>query len=131
MTNGVLSQLKHSQKRCLSQHFHSANVDMTCLARNSSCLYRESIVVAGDAVVMVLSDQSFPPIVAWENKNKNCELILRVEEGLLGEIGSILVDFFADLVRPNGSLPTGRGLESEGRAVDTSQGTRVDGDSPP
>jgi hypothetical protein len=41
---------------------------MTCLAHNSSSLYRESIMVAGDPVVMVLSDQSFPPIVAWDNK---------------------------------------------------------------
>jgi hypothetical protein len=88
MTKDVLSQLKHSQKRCLSQHFHRPDVDMTYLAtRWSWCC----------------------PISPFRRLlpggKKNCDLILRVEEGLLGEVGSILVDFFADMVIPNGSLP--------------------------
>jgi hypothetical protein len=62
--------------------------------------------MAGNPLVMVPSYQAVPPTLP--SSNKNCILIVRVEDGLLGEIQSYFADFFAEFFKPNGGLPTGR-----------------------
>jgi hypothetical protein len=60
--------------------------------------------MADNPLVMMLSYQAVPPTLP--SSNKNCILIVRVDNGLLEEIQSSFIDFFAEFFKPNGGLPT-------------------------
>jgi hypothetical protein len=82
----------------------SVSVELACLACDEPHSFRESIL-AGIPIVIVLSDQAFPPILPA--KNKRCVVVVRVEDGLLSEIENSFVDLFADFCSPTGRLPVG------------------------
>jgi hypothetical protein len=82
----------------------SVTVELSCLACDTQHSFKESIA-AGIPLVVVLSDQAFPPVVP--GKDKKCLVVVRVEDGLLSEIENSFLDLFAEFVSPNGRLPTG------------------------
>ena len=59
----------------------------------------------GCPVAIVATDQNFPPIVPA--KDGKCLVVVRVEDGLLSEIESVLSDRFKAFVKPHGALPPG------------------------
>ncbi len=82
----------------------SVTVDLDCLACELPHSYRESIV-EGKPLVLILSDQAFPPVVP--GNDGNCVVIVKTEDGLLMEIEQAFADIFAEYVSPSGSLPRG------------------------
>jgi hypothetical protein len=60
----------------------------------------------GKPVVIVLADQSFPAVVPAADGG-GCLLIVRVEDGLLGELESVFFDRFRAFLKPHGCLPPG------------------------
>jgi hypothetical protein len=101
--------------RCLAaMNFHrtdvnrnisaSVSVELACIACDEPHSFRESIL-AGIPIVIVLTDQAFPPILPA--KNKKCVVVVRVEDGLLSEIENSFVGLFADFCAPTGRLPVG------------------------
>jgi hypothetical protein len=53
----------------------------------------------------MLTEQSFPPMLP--GKNKNCAVIVGVEDGLLRKFVSTFSDLFAEFLKPRGFLPSG------------------------
>ncbi len=82
----------------------SLSVDLGCLA----CAVPHSIkegMGAGRAQVVVISDQSFPPILP--TNDGQCVVVVRVEDAALSELVSVFTDFFANFVNPVGAFPPG------------------------
>jgi hypothetical protein len=59
----------------------------------------------GNAKVIVLSDQAFPPHLPTDDGK--CVTVIWVEEGVLSELVSVFTDIFANFVCPAGSFPLG------------------------
>jgi hypothetical protein len=60
---------------------------------------------AGRAQVVVISDQSFPPVLP--TNDGQCVVVVRVEDAALSELVSVFTDFFANFVNPVGAFPPG------------------------
>ncbi len=76
----------------------SVTVKLSCLACDTQHSFRESIS-AGIPLVVVRSDQVFPPILP--GKDKKCLVVVR------GRRWPSFRNIFAEFVSPNGYLPTG------------------------
>jgi hypothetical protein len=79
-------------------------VGLDCLSCDGGHSFRDSLK-AGSPAVLVLTDQSFPPILPA--RDSKCVVIVRVEDGLLSEIEGAFCDLFAEFLTPNGGLPRG------------------------
>lgn len=58
-------------------------------------------------VVIIGSDQCFPPYVLPRPSGGDCLRIVRVEDGSLDEVVSVLKDVLRNYARPAGGLPHG------------------------
>ncbi len=82
----------------------SLSVDLGCLA----CAVPHSIkegMGAGRAQVVVIPDQSFPPILP--TNDGQCVVVVQVEDAALSELVLVFTDFFANFVNPVGAFPPG------------------------
>ncbi len=61
-------------------------------------------MAAGRAQVVVVSNQSFPPVLP--TNDGHCVIVLRVEDGALSELVSVFTDFFAKLCQPGWGIPS-------------------------
>jgi hypothetical protein len=69
--------------------------DLRCLPCGLRHSYRESIA-GGSPVVVVLCDQSFPPILP--SNNGNCTVVIRIEDGLLFEMEKVFFGCFCRIL---------------------------------
>ena len=96
------------------QHFHSLkdklNISMSFDPKAMVCVTcPDKHTVLSDSskpVCVVLSDHNFSPFVP-ANRGESCMLVIRAEDGLLGELDGIFRDVFKDFMRPIGSLLQG------------------------
>ena len=96
------------------QHFHSLkdklNISMSFDPKAMVCVTcPDKHTVLSDSskpVCMVLSDHNFSPFVP-ANRGESCMMVIRAEDGLLGDLDGIFRDVFKDFMRPIGSLPQG------------------------
>jgi hypothetical protein len=82
----------------------SVTVDLGCLACASPHSIREELGT-GNAKVIVLSDQAFPPHLPTDDGR--CVVVIRVEDGVLSELVSVFKDIFATFVGNAGGFPPG------------------------
>jgi len=79
--------------------------ELTCLACPDAHSFAAQMRDSGCPVAIMASDQNFPPLLPASNGK--CIIVVRVEDGLLGEIESALTDRFKAYNRPHGTLPPG------------------------
>jgi hypothetical protein len=60
----------------------------------------------GQPIVIILSDQTFPPVLP-PTGDSNCTVIIRVEDCELWEPEEVFLDRFRPFCKPHGSLPSG------------------------
>ena len=60
----------------------------------------------GHPVCVVLADHNFSPFVP-PGRGETCMLVVRAEDGMLGDMEGIFRDVFRDHIRPEGALPQG------------------------
>ena len=107
---GFMAQNFHCRSKGLNISFSlmrpdSAPVDkMTCLACPAAHSFTAQMHQNGCPVAIVATDQNFPPIVPTDDGK--CLVIIRVEDGNLSEIETVLTDRFKAYIKPHGSLPT-------------------------
>jgi hypothetical protein len=77
---------------------------MMCLACSQTHSIAEKIR-SGSPILIILSDQNFPPILPA--KEGNCAIIVRVEDGLLSDLENILLERFNEYLPPHGQLVPG------------------------
>ncbi len=82
----------------------SVTVVLGCLACASPHSIREELGM-GNAKVVVLSDQAFPPHLPTDDGK--CVVVIRVEDGVLSELVSVFNDIFANFVSPVGRFAPG------------------------
>jgi hypothetical protein len=78
---------------------------MGCLSCSDSHSLAESLS-NGTPVVVVLSDQAFPPVLPPVGDGR-CAVIMRVEDCELRELEDVLFDRFKNYSKPHGVLPPG------------------------
>ena len=96
------------------QHYHSLkdklNIASSFDPKSMHCVTcTESHVLLTDTqhpVCLVLSDQNFCPFVPAKRGEK-CPLVVRAEDGMLGDLEGIFKDVFRDYCKPKGCLPQG------------------------
>jgi hypothetical protein len=82
----------------------SATADFVCLSCGRAHSYKDG-AAAGKPLVVVLSDQNFPPMLP--SGRGDCVLVIRVEDGLLSEIESTFIDYVFGGGMTEGGLPVG------------------------
>jgi hypothetical protein len=60
----------------------------------------------GQPTVIILSDQTFPPVLS-PTGDGNCTFIIRVEDCELWELEEVFTDRFKAFCKPHGNLPSG------------------------
>jgi hypothetical protein len=60
----------------------------------------------GQPIVIILSDQTFPPVLP-PTGDGNCTVIIRVEDCELWELEEVFMDRFRAFCKPHGNLPSG------------------------
>jgi hypothetical protein len=81
---------------------------LSCLTCNLEHPVLEAIGGSNTPVTLVLSDQSFPPAVEG-GEGGNCLRIVRVEDGLLGEIADLALEMFPRGLPDNSIVLLGSG----------------------
>ena len=77
---------------------------MMCLACSETHSIAEKIR-SGFPILVIMSDQNFPPILPA--KGGNCAVIVRVEDALLSDLESVLLERFNEYLPPHGQLVPG------------------------
>ena len=96
------------------QHYHSlkdkVNISMSFDPKTMicvTCLDKHVVLTEiSNPVCIVLSDHNFSPFVP-ARRGESCMLVVRAEDGMLGDLEGIFRDLFGSQVRPLGSLPYG------------------------
>jgi len=78
---------------------------MGCLSCPTPHSFSESLR-EGQPVVIILSDQTFPPVLP-PTGDGNCTVIIRVEDCELWELEEVFTDRFKAFCKPHGNLPSG------------------------
>jgi hypothetical protein len=79
--------------------------DMACLACPNSHSFADRMEREGLPIVVIVSDQHFPPILPAANGD--CAVIIRVEDGLLPELECAFTDRLKTFLKPHGRLTPG------------------------
>jgi len=79
--------------------------ELTCLACPDAHSIAAQIRENGCPVAIMATDQNFPPILP--TSDGKCLIVVRVEDGILSEIESVLADRFKAYLKPHGTLPPG------------------------
>jgi hypothetical protein len=78
---------------------------MGCLSCPTPHSFSESLR-EGQPVVIILSDQTFPPVLP-PTGDGICTVIIRVEDFELWELEEVFTDMFKAFFKPHGNLPFG------------------------
>ena len=100
----------HSNEKGLNVSFSIARPEagsdsLNCLGCAVTHSFGVRMAEKGLPILVILSDQNFPAVLPSEGGL--CPVIVRVEDGTLGEIADAFLDRFNKFVSPHGNLPPG------------------------
>jgi len=84
---------------------HKAPDELACLACPSGHSHAARARDSGLPFTVIVTDQNFPPLLPAADGD--CAIVIRVEDGSLSDLESVLLDRLRAYVKPHGNLPRG------------------------